>query len=194
MKISPALIDKYNKGLCSDQEAKVVENWLNSSEDELSDIQESVLQEMEQRIWSDLEHKIDRNPFLSWKKPIIKYGAVACITGITFFNAGLHWNKNISETANNNHLSVIYAGKKQILKGSTFEIKGSGIVAFNNPTTEVKTIICDGESYNIAPDECLTLHQSIKAKNKVIPITSLKHQNVYDQLLSNDFSYQLIKA
>lgn len=55
MKITPELLKRYHENLCDESEVKLVENWLNSAEDEPSDLSKAQLNNMEQAIWKNLD-------------------------------------------------------------------------------------------------------------------------------------------
>ena len=89
MRITVELLEKYLRGLCSPEEKAAVEQWLTSSEDEVSELSAEAISEMKQNVRRSLP------PFLDNNKPlvvplymqVIRYAAAACII-IGVFVAG----------------------------------------------------------------------------------------------------------
>lgn len=67
MKITPQLLERYQQGLCTPAEAKVVEQWLNSAQDEPSSLTKVQLERMQADIWDSL------SPTVPGGKPVTKF-------------------------------------------------------------------------------------------------------------------------
>lgn len=59
-KITPALLERYQLGLCSEEEKQAVEQWLASTEDEESALPQEASETMEARIWDALSGEMAR--------------------------------------------------------------------------------------------------------------------------------------
>lgn len=83
--IAKELLEKYEHGTCTEEEAALVEHWYESSHQEDFDLPESVLTEEVDRAWSVIESRKQVKPKIRLWRTIAIAGSLLLISGIAWY-------------------------------------------------------------------------------------------------------------
>ncbi|MEM9673170.1 MAG: hypothetical protein ACFB15_30220 [Cyclobacteriaceae bacterium] len=159
MNISPELLKKYATGNCTEEERRLVEQWL--ADDNLSTTSPRAKLEAERtQVWQNIAHKIGwkETKVVPMYRRITRYAAVACII-IGIFMAG-------RLSVSTGHASPVKQGKRLvtlpnllhiyggdgaygIVAGNRFRLEFEGEVKLYNGDPQPKQIVCGGQEFTL---------------------------------------------
>ncbi|MEM0940249.1 MAG: hypothetical protein AAGI25_10750 [Bacteroidota bacterium] len=177
MKITKELLRRYGLGICTEEEKKAVEKWLDTPEYPSMRISTAEKPKADSdEIWSQLSKGRPQleEPMSLMKarnivlfKNVTKYAAAACILFATFFGGRFSANTaNASEPVDNypeDHLYIFGRDDTEgHLKGNEFEIAFNGKIKLFNGAIGIKTINVGDTSFNLEPYQIYYLEGTLK--------------------------------
>lgn len=132
MKMTPQLLEKYYRGLCSPRERKQVEQWMRSAQtEELSEDRLENEHELKSALWQPLgemlgnerqrikPRKFGQAIWSYWKNPFLRYGIAASVLFIAV--VGVYFNK-VQQSVIQVQLTNGNSKERMAYKGSDFLI------------------------------------------------------------------------
>ncbi len=93
MKITPELLKRYTSGQCTEEERRLVENWLPGKEDMTADLSEEEVTAETEWMWRIISKDIAGPKTVPLYKKLTRYAAVACVAFLVFISSFLGVNK-----------------------------------------------------------------------------------------------------
>lgn len=148
MEISPDLLKRYLDGLCTQDEIKRVEQWLELEKNEPSDLSERQAQQMKVAFWENIRPIIQENSStltIPLYRKVVRYAAAVFIIFASFlggrFSAGSAQANPIVDNSLKDHLYIFGWNEAQAhLPGDSFQIKFDGTIKLYNSGFAPKTI------------------------------------------------------
>lgn len=165
MKITPELLERYQLGHCTPEEKMEVEQWLDATEYEPSQIPHDITKDMAGSVWKSLAEKMVNSPS---KETLFKqlrlYAAAACIAigffGLGYFRASTilisdSLTATMEVTSMSDELLYLSSHPDNIKKiaADKFEVEFDGILRLYNNSRETKEIVCVGETLMVPPGQ-----------------------------------------
>lgn len=160
MKVTAELLEKYSLGLCSPEEKIAVEQWLDSSESELSFPSETDLPAHHNKIWAHVEQRIDGDnsgteKILFLWRPWLVAACLIVAVGVSFFFFGRKSQEKLArqeQLARSDYQTIRTAkGEKRSLKlsdGTQVFLNADSEIRFSEKFTDTsRQVYLKGEAY-----------------------------------------------
>lgn len=190
--VTKELIEKYHLGLCSPEEKKLVEDWLDSAVHQIDLTPEKDDDKIRQQIWQTLTPIIsgdDQAQVVPLYKKLTKYAAVASIVLAVFFAGRLSVNMGyahpVVDKTPKDHLFIFGGnGARGNLPGQAFKVQFDGRLKLYNGALTSKCIKVGNQEFVLEPYQTYYLSGSVE---KPILLNS-------KQLPGNDFDLMSLKG
>ncbi|MEM0941814.1 MAG: hypothetical protein AAGI25_18805 [Bacteroidota bacterium] len=153
MKITKELLERYGKGLCTEEEKKAIERWFEMIENPTKSDRVALNKNInKERVWSQLSQAVPEllvgsgnTQNIPMYRKLTRYAAAACIIFAAFFggrfSAGTASANPVVDTSSKDHLYVLGAnGAEGYLFGDHFEVEFNGIIRLYNGSIGHKII------------------------------------------------------
>ncbi|MEM6842289.1 MAG: hypothetical protein AAF944_23235 [Bacteroidota bacterium] len=183
MNISPELLKKYASGTCTEEERKLVEQWL--AHDDLSTTSpRAELAEERTQVWRSIIQNVgwSETKVAPMHRRMTRYAAAACViigvfaagfsTGFTFAKPAADTVKQTNQLASLSGLLHIYGGDGAygVVAGNSYRIEFEGRLGLYNEAPHPKRIVCGEQEFTLKPHQTYYLsgsHQQASiAKNE----------------------------
>lgn len=159
MNISPEILKRYLNNRCSNAEVKQIQEWLDSTEDELSDLTPPQTKRLETNVWQKLSEEIhgSNSPHtIPMYKKLARYAAATCIIFMVFFGgrfSAITANANMMVDKSQRDLLYITGGDgaKGSLPGDSFKVRFTGTIRLYNSSLQQKSIQVGDTSFILEP-------------------------------------------
>ncbi|WP_438712048.1 hypothetical protein ACSTS3_06170 [Aquimarina muelleri] len=194
MKVTPKLIEKYLLKDCSEQEIKIVEQWIASNEQEQSTISNSNLEKMESEIWNSLYKNELQNTtkVIPLYKKAMRYAAVACVAGLIFFAGRFSTITNTTIDPQNNLLVYGGNGTHAKIPGNEFSLQFDGQLKLFNGSKAIKTVIAGNKTYTLEPMQTYFLMGNNQNSSLISSINFVEEESLAQ--LKGNFGIKILKA
>ncbi|MEM6831788.1 MAG: FecR family protein, partial [Bacteroidota bacterium] len=158
MKITPELLKRYQENLCNEAEVKMVEKWLDSTEDEPSNLSQAQLNKMKYDIWENLDQK-EAIPArtIPLYRSVMRYAAAALI----FFTVGFFSYRTFTENI-----------------GTSSE-QSVALKTINTQRGEKRTVtLSDGSTIRMNYETEIKVPEKFEGKERIVYLTGHAHFDV----------------
>ncbi|MEM9830349.1 MAG: hypothetical protein AAF944_06905 [Bacteroidota bacterium] len=169
MKITPQLLVRYQQNRCTPAEARAVEQWLRSADDEPSLLTEAQLARMQTEIWDTISPEVlgsKSGKIIPWYQRSLRYAAAACLFIGTFFLGYFASPNAQADTVKKSKLLTdvlhVYGGDGTYgqVDGDRYRIKFEGKLKLYNSANQPKQIVCGEQEFTLDPHQGYYLSRS----------------------------------
>ena len=201
MKITKELLNKHSKGLCTEEERKVVEAWFEMDEGPATGLRMYIGDEVnKERIWSRVSQNIplfgnqSGSQTIPLYRRVARYVAVACIIFAAFlggrFSASSANANNIVDKSPKDLLYVYGEnGSYAQIEGEKYDVKFDGKLKLFNGSDKPKVITCGTKEFQMEPFQTYLLDGSYHDPKMI----SKDFDDQYFNHLKGDFSIKIIR-
>lgn len=204
MEVNKDLLQRYVDGQCSEEEKRLVEEWLEAQDLIRGSFDQVRLQKEIKLRWTAIEHHMDKEEgakIIPLYKKVLRYAAVACAV-VAIFIAGRYSNnfqpeETLTAMQRFNQSGILHVrggnGTEGKINGSSFDISLDGDLQLYNSSAHLMRVHCGNQVYELQPNKTYFLMGN-KESSSLLSGKTLGSSEAFDFELKGDFIVREIKS